>query len=79
LKIEYPRSVSSESVLTMLKEMGHSRLTSQSVREHFEYLKDRKFIEITSKHRVFWNAKLLPTGIDFLEGNTDWEGVVYPV
>ena len=79
LRIEYPRSVSSESVLVMLKEMGHSRVTAIDVRSHFEYLKDKDFIEITKRRRNFWEAKLMPKGVDFLEGNDDYEGVAFPI
>ena len=38
----------------------------QDVRKAMQYLSDKKFLAITQE-RDYWLARLLPTGVDFLE------------
>ena len=67
LSIAGPMGCNERLLLTSLEGLGYTAMRAD-IRRHLDYLAQSGLIEIVDRDRETWAAKILPAGIDLVEG-----------
>lgn len=68
-----------ETLIHQVADAADLQATQTEIRKALQYLSDKSFVELTAPRDGHWEARLLPAGVDYFEGNAeDDPGITRP-